>query len=63
MNPIKVEPVLTVATISGVLVALAAVFNVVLSTDTIETIIASVLPIVFALIGRNQVTPTAKLGK
>jgi len=61
MNPIKVEPVLTVATISGVLVALAAVFNVVLTTDTVETVIAAVLPIVFSLIGRQAVTPTAKL--
>lgn len=59
MNPIKFEPVLTVATISGVLVALAALFNVGLATDTVETIIASVLPIVFAIIGRSQVTPTA----
>jgi hypothetical protein len=60
MNPIKFEPVLTVATVSGVLVALAALFNVGLSTDTVETIIASVLPIVFAIIGRSQVTPVAK---
>ena len=56
----KLEPVVTVATVSGVLISLAAVFNVVLSFDTVETIIAAVLPIVFSLIGRQAVTPVAK---
>ena len=57
----KVEPVITAATISGVIIALAAVFNVVLETGTVETIIAAVLPIVLGLFARKAVTPTAKI--
>lgn len=56
----KVEPVLTAATISGVLIAVAALFNVVLETGTVETIITAGLPIVFGLFARAKVTPIAK---
>jgi len=61
-NVHKVEPVLTAATISGVLIAVAALFNVVLETGTVETIIAAVLPIVLGLFARAKVTPIAKQG-
>lgn len=56
MNP-KQEPVLTAAGISGVIVALAAIFGVVLDTGLIETIVAAVLPIVLAFFARRRVTP------
>lgn len=59
-EPHKVEPVLTAATISGLIIAAAAVFNIVLETGTVETIIAAVLPIVLGLFARAKVTPTAK---
>jgi hypothetical protein len=59
-NVHKVEPVLTAATISGVLIAVAALFNVVLETGTVETIIAAGLPIVLGLFARAKVTPIAK---
>jgi predicted nucleic acid-binding protein len=58
-EPHKVEPVLTAATISGIIVAVAAACNVVLETGTIETILAAVLPIVLGLFARAKVTPTA----
>lgn len=56
---IRNEPVLTAATVSGALVALAAAFNVVLDTGTVETIVAAVLPVVFALFARLKTTPVA----
>jgi hypothetical protein len=56
----KSEPVLTAATISGVLVALAAIFNVVLDTGTVETIIVAVLPVLLSLFGRARVTPVKR---
>lgn len=59
-EPHKVEPVITAATISGVIIAVAALFNVVLDTGTVETIIAACLPIVLGLFARAKVTPTAK---
>lgn len=52
------EPVLTVATISGVIIALLAAFNIVLDTGTVETVIAAVLPILLSLFARAKVTPT-----
>jgi hypothetical protein len=55
----KNEPVVTAATISGVIVALAALFHVVLDTGTVQTIIIAVLPIVLSLFARAKVTPVA----
>lgn len=54
----KTEPVLSAATISGVIIALAAAFHVVLDTGTVETVIAAVLPVVLSLFARAKVTPT-----
>lgn len=51
------EPVLTAATISGVIIALAAAFNIVLDIGTVETVIAAVLPIVLSIFARTKVTP------
>jgi hypothetical protein len=56
---IRNEPVLTAATVSGALIALAAVFGVVLDTGVVETLIASVLPIVLGFIARAKVSPVA----
>lgn len=54
------EPVLIAATVSGVLIALAAKFNVVLDTGVTETIVAAVLPIFVSLFARANVRPVAK---
>lgn len=59
-EPHKVEPVLTAATISGVIIAVAALFNVVLETGLVETVIAALLPIALGVFARAKVTPTAK---
>ena len=61
MNVVKEEPVLTAAGLTGAIIAILSIFGVVLNTDTLETIIAAVLPIVLAAFARWQVTPTAKL--
>lgn len=51
------EPVITAAAVSGILVALAALFNVGLDTGTVETVVIAVLPIVLSLFARAKVTP------
>lgn len=55
----KKEPVLTAAVISGVIVAAASLFNVVLDLNTVQTVVAAVLPVVAALVARQKVTPVA----
>jgi hypothetical protein len=54
---VKTEPVVSAAVITGAIVAVAAVFNVVLNTGTVETIIVAVLPVVLSLFARAKVTP------
>ncbi len=54
---IRSEPVLTAATVSGALIALASVFGVVLDLGTVEAIVTAVLPIALALIARAKVSP------
>jgi hypothetical protein len=54
---IKNEPVLTAATVSGALIALASIFHVVLDTGAVETVVTALLPIVLALIARAKVSP------
>ena len=54
----KNEPVVTAATVAGVIVALAAIFNVALDTGAVETVIVAVLPIALSLVARAKVTPT-----
>lgn len=53
----KREPVVTAATISGIVIALASAFNVVLDAGTVETVIAAVLPIALSFIARAKVRP------
>lgn len=54
---IRNEPVVTAATVSGVVIALAAAFHVVLDTGTVETVIAAVLPILLSFVARAKVSP------
>jgi len=51
------EPVVTAATISGLLIALASIFNVVLNVGTVETVVVAVLPVVLSLVARAKVSP------
>lgn len=53
------EPVITLAAVASVIVALAAVFHVVLDVGTVEGILVSLVPIVTALFQRAKVTPVA----
>jgi len=55
------EPVLLAAFISGVIISLAAKFNIVLDTGTAETITAALLPVIAALFARFKVSPVAKV--
>ncbi len=52
------EPVVTAATISGIVIALASTFHVVLDAGTVETVIAAVLPVILSLPARARVSPT-----
>ncbi len=56
---IRENPVVTAATISGVIIALASAFHVVLNAGTVETVIAAVLPILLSLVARAKVSPIA----
>lgn len=51
------EPVITAAAISGILISLASAFNIGIEADTVETIVAAVLPLVLSLFARSKVTP------
>lgn len=53
------EPVLTAGAVAGAIVALLAAFGLVLETDTVETVVAALLPLVLAIFARAKVTPTA----
>lgn len=57
MNLVKREPVVTAGTVTGIIVALAAIFLPDIDAGTIETAIASVLPIIAAIFARSKVTP------
>jgi hypothetical protein len=57
---VKTEPVVLASTISGLIVSLASIFDVVLDLDTVQTIVVAVLPIVLSLFARSQVTPTER---
>jgi len=59
-KPVLHEPVLLAATVSGVIIALAAKFDIVLDTGVTETIVAAVLPVFLALFARANVRPVAK---
>jgi hypothetical protein len=51
------EPVVTAAVVSGIIVSLASVFNIVIDPDTVTTVVAALLPVVLALFARQKVTP------
>jgi hypothetical protein len=57
MNLIKTEPVLTIGGIAAAIVAVCAIFHVVLDTSAVETILAVVVPLVLSLVARAKVTP------
>lgn len=54
---IRSEPVVTAATASGLIIALASVFNVVLDLGTVDAIVAAILPLVLSIFARAKVTP------
>lgn len=54
---IRNEPVLSAASVSAVIIALASAFHVVLDTGLVETAVAAILPLVFAAIARHYATP------
>jgi hypothetical protein len=54
---LKTEPVLTAASISAAVVALASVFGVVLNLDTVSTVVVVLLPLAAALYARFKVSP------
>jgi hypothetical protein len=56
---IKNEPVLTAATVSAAIIALASVFGVVLDLTTVQTVVTALLPIALAFIARAKVSPVA----
>lgn len=53
------EPVLAAAAVAGLVVSLLSAFNVVLDLGTVETIVASVIPLITAVLARGKVTPVA----
>lgn len=57
MSIIKTEPVLTIGSIAAAIVALCAVFHVVLDVNAIETILAVAVPLIAAAVARSKVTP------
>jgi hypothetical protein len=54
----KSEPVVTAASVAGLIVAGASIFNVVLDLSTVQTVVAALLPVVASLFARAKVTPT-----
>jgi hypothetical protein len=54
---LKNEPVLTAASISSAIVAIAALFHVVVDLSTVSAVVAVVLPLVAAVIARSKVSP------
>jgi hypothetical protein len=60
MNPVKYEPVVTAGTVTGVIVAVAAIVLPSIDAGTWETAVAAVLPIIAAIVARFKVTPVAK---
>lgn len=54
----KSEPVVTAAALAGLIVTVAALFDVVLELSTVETVVAALLPVVLSLFARARVSPT-----
>lgn len=57
MRITKTEPVLTAGVIAGAIVAVLAIFGVILDTSTVETVIVSVLPFLLSIFARGKVSP------
>jgi hypothetical protein len=53
----RTEPVVSAAALSGVLIALASTFGIVLDLGTVETVVAALLPIALSFLARRKVTP------
>lgn len=51
------EPVVTAASVAGVIVALASMFGVGLELGAVETVVVAVLPVVTSLFARAKVVP------
>jgi hypothetical protein len=56
-NIVQREPVVTAATVAGLIVTAASIFNVVLDLSTVQTVVTAVLPLALAFIARQKVTP------
>ncbi|HEY5332020.1 MAG TPA: hypothetical protein VIJ21_00620 [Solirubrobacterales bacterium] len=61
MKLFKSEPVLTIGGIVAAIVALLAIFGVVVETKLVETLVIVAIPLIGAIVARFHVTPAAKL--
>lgn len=53
----KGEPVVTIGLIVSALVAVASIFNIAIDPNTLTAVVASLAPIVSAILARGKVTP------
>lgn len=60
MKLFKTEPVLTIGGIVAAIVALLAIFGVVVETKLVETFVIVAIPLIGAVLARFKVTPVAK---
>lgn len=56
----RTEPVVSAAAVSGLIVTVASLFNVVLDLSTVQTAVVANLPLAFSLLARRKVTPTGR---
>jgi hypothetical protein len=61
MQLFKTEPVLTLGGISAAIIAVLAIFGVVVETSLVETLVAVAVPLILSAVARSQVTPNPKL--
>lgn len=61
MKLFKTEPVLTIGGIVAAIVALLAIFGVVVETKLVETFVIVAIPLAGAIVARFHVTPKAKV--
>lgn len=59
-NKVKTEPVVTAGTVTGIIVAVAAILLPGVEAGTWEVAVAGVLPIIAAVVARFKVTPVTK---
>lgn len=60
MNLLKKEPALTYGSIVAAIVAVASIFHIVVDPGTTMAVVATLAPIITALVTRPHVTPNAK---